>query len=147
MKKLLLFVIASTLSITGFAQSENSNAAEISFQSEFIDYGTIENGANGEREFAFTNTGKEPLIISKANGSCGCTVASFPRDPIAPGEEGVIKVKYDTKRNGAFQKTVTVSSNAKTATKVLNIKGVVKPTEAAKTAKDNIAKTSATDRT
>ncbi len=127
MKKLLFafsFMLAGTLSL--MAQDANPNAPEIIFDQETIDYGTIEEGANGQRIFTFTNTGKEPLIITNAKGSCGCTVPTWPREPIAPGESGEIKVKYDTKRVGPFTKSVTINSNAKTATKVLQIKGVVK---------------------
>ena len=105
----------------------NKNAPEIVFESEVIDYGTIEHNANGEREFKFKNTGKEPLIISNARGSCGCTVPTWPKEPIMPGESNVIKVKYSTDRVGHFSKTVTLSSNAKTPTKTLTIQGNVLP--------------------
>ena len=105
----------------------NPNAAEIVFESELIDYGTIEHNADGNREFKFKNKGKEPLIISNSTGSCGCTVPTWPKEPIKPGESGVIKVHYATDRIGNFDKTVTVTSNAKTPSVVLKIKGVVKP--------------------
>lgn len=125
MKK--FFLIAATVFFALGANAQaNDNAAEITFESETIDYGTIEQGSNGEREFVFTNTGKEPLIISNCKGSCGCTVPNCPKQPIAPGEKGVIKVKYDTKRIGQFTKQVTVNSNAKTPTKRVTIRGVVK---------------------
>jgi hypothetical protein len=105
---------------------ENTNAPEITFEKTTHDYGTIENGANGVYEFKFTNTGKEPLIISRAKGSCGCTVPSWPSEPILPGESGTISVKYDTKRTGPINKSVTITSNASTPTAVLRIKGTVK---------------------
>lgn len=104
---------------------ENPNAAKMTFESEVVDYGTIEQGADGVREFKFTNNGKEPLIISNARGSCGCTVPTWPKNPIKPGESSVIKVKYDTKRLGAINKSVTITSNAETATKVIRIKGKI----------------------
>ncbi|MEQ1734074.1 MAG: DUF1573 domain-containing protein [Bacteroidia bacterium] len=106
--------------------------AEIAFDKDVHDFGTIEQGANGTYEFKFKNTGKEPLIISNAQGSCGCTVPVWPKEPVKPYESSVIKVTYDTKRVGAFTKTVTLTSNAKsTPTKVITIKGVVnaKPVE------------------
>ena len=106
---------------------ENPNAPEAVYEKEVLDYGTIEYDADGTREFKFKNTGKEPLIIYSATGSCGCTVPTAPKDPIKPGETGIIKVHYDTKRVGSFEKTVTVSSNGKTASKTLKIKGTVKP--------------------
>jgi len=105
--------------------------ADIAFEKDIHDYGTIEQGANGVYDFKFTNTGKEPLIISNCKGSCGCTVPSWPKEPIKPGATGSIKVSYDTKRVGAFNKTVTITSNAKEANKTITIKGVVnaKPEE------------------
>ncbi|MDF2438909.1 MAG: hypothetical protein K0Q95_3285 [Bacteroidota bacterium] len=105
----------------------NPNAPKFKFESEVIDYGTIEHNANGDREFKFTNVGKEPLIISSTVGSCGCTVPTPPKDPIKPGATGVIKVHYATDRVGAFEKTITITSNADTPSKVVKIKGVVKP--------------------
>ncbi len=142
MKKLLLALAFIATGTFAFAQESNPNAPEISFETETIDYGTIEQGADGKREFIFTNTGKEPLIISNAQGSCGCTVPTWPREPIAPGEKAAIKVKYDTKRVGPFTKSVTISSNAATATKVIRIKGNVKKAEQVKTTPEKADKTS-----
>ena len=105
------------------------NAADISFENETHDFGTIPYNGNGTYEFKFTNTGKEPLVISNAKGSCGCTVPSWPKEPILKGHSGVINVHYDTKRPGPFTKTVTVSSNGKTGEKVLTIKGNVETKE------------------
>jgi hypothetical protein len=105
----------------------NPNAAKFKFESEVIDYGTIEHNADGNREFKFTNIGKEPLIISNAVGSCGCTTPQWPKEPIKPGGTGVIKVHYATDRVGSFEKTVTLTSNADVPSKVIKIKGVVKP--------------------
>ncbi len=105
----------------------NPNAPKFKFVTEEIDYGTIEHNADGNREFKFTNVGKEPLIISNAAGSCGCTVPTAPKEPIKPGESAVIKVHYATDRIGAFEKTVTLTSNADVPSKVIKIKGVVKP--------------------
>lgn len=101
------------------------NAAEISFEKEVHDFGTLEFGGDGNYDFKFTNTGKSPLIISSAQGSCGCTVPKWPKEPIKKGESSVINVHYDTKRPGPFTKTVTINSNAKTPVKVVTIKGTV----------------------
>ncbi|CAM3959485.1 hypothetical protein B0A58_08870 [Flavobacterium branchiophilum NBRC 15030 = ATCC 35035] len=101
------------------------------FEQETIDYGTIAHNANGQREFVFTNNGNKPLVITNTQGSCGCTVPTSPKEPVAPGAKGVIGVKYATDRVGAFTKTVTVTSNAEgQPTKVLTIKGTVLPDEA-----------------
>jgi len=102
------------------------NGAGMVFANEVIDYGTITQNAEGKREFVFTNNGSTPLVITNAQGSCGCTVPSTPKEPIAPGAKGIIGVKYDTTRVGPFTKTVTVSSNAAgQPKKVLTIKGNV----------------------
>jgi len=102
------------------------NGPEIRFEQEVIDYGTIEQGADGMRRFKFTNTGNEPLIISHAMGSCGCLVPSWPIDPILPGESGEIKVRYDTQRIGRFSKSVTLTSNCEGSMITLRVKGRVK---------------------
>lgn len=89
-------------------------------------YGNIENASTGLRVFKFTNTGEAPLVITNAKGSCGCTVPSYPKEPIMPGESNEIRVKYDTKRTGAFTKYVTLTTNAKENTTVrLKIYGKV----------------------
>ena len=126
MKKSLLIASLSVFSFVSYAQEANENAPEITFEKMTIDYGKIEKGADGNREFVFTNTGKEPLIISNCKGSCGCTVPSWPKQPIAPGESASIKVKYDTQRVGGINKTVSVTSNAKTPKVTLRIRGTVK---------------------
>jgi len=96
------------------------------FANETIDYGTIAHNADGKREFVFTNNGNKPLIITNAVGSCGCTVPTFPKEPILPGAKASIGVKYATDRIGAFTKTVTITSNAEgTPSKTLTIKGTV----------------------
>jgi hypothetical protein len=79
-------------------------------------YGSIKNASTGYRYFKFTNTGSGPLVISAAKGSCGCTVPTWPKEPIMPGESDFIKVKYDTKRTGAFTKYVTLTTNAQANT-------------------------------
>jgi hypothetical protein len=101
------------------------DGAGMVFESETIDYGTISHNAEGKREFVFVNNGNKPLIISNAQGSCGCTVPTYPKEPIAPGAKAVIGVKYDTSRIGAFTKTVTLTTNASETPKVLTIKGNV----------------------
>ena len=103
----------------------NPNAPEIKFVTDTHDYGTITKGANGDCSFAFNNTGKEPLILSNVKSSCGCTTPSWTKDPVLPGKTGKIDVHYDTNRLGQISKSITVTSNAKTATVILMIKGNV----------------------
>ena len=105
--------------------ADNPNAPEIKFETEVHDYGTIQKGADGNCSFEFKNVGKEPLILSNVRASCGCTIPTWPHDPILPGKTSKIDVHYDTNRIGGFGKQITVSSNAKNSTVVLNIKGTV----------------------
>ncbi|MDB4088954.1 DUF1573 domain-containing protein [Flavobacteriales bacterium] len=102
------------------------SAQELAIDKEVHDYGTVVKGADGSCFFTITNTGTEPLTITRAKGSCGCTVPDWPREAIAPGKSAKMKVTYDTKRPGRINKSVTITSNAKnTPTKVVRIKGNV----------------------
>jgi len=117
---------------SAFAQEAQpvEGGPQISVDKDVHDYGTIKQGANGTCEFNITNTGSEPLIISRAKGSCGCTVPDWPKEPILPGESAVMSVRYDTKRVGPINKSVTITSNAANAkTKVVRIKGKVLASE------------------
>ena len=119
-------VVAAAKVVTPKAPSVEG--AGMIFENETIDYGTIPHNADGKREFVFVNNGNKPLVIESTQGSCGCTVPTTPKDPIAPGAKGVIGVKYATDRVGAFEKTVTVKSNAAgKETMVIKIKGTVLP--------------------
>lgn len=149
MKK-VIFTLSLVAALTGFSYAQETHSAndghnhdaapaaqtslaDIKMDKMTHDYGNIAQGANGECEFKFTNNGKEPLVITNCQGSCGCTVPMCPKEPILPGKSGVIKVKYDTNRPGQIFKTVTVTSNAKSGNVVLTIKGnvEVKPAEEA----------------
>lgn len=110
------------VSVIGFAANAQ---AKFEFKTETIDYGEISKGSDGVRSFEFTNVGDEPLVITDVKSSCGCTVPEKPDGPIAAGETGVIKVKYDTKRVGPIRKTITVYSNADEPVKALKIKGTI----------------------
>jgi len=115
------------------APAAPASQADIKFDKMVHDYGNIKQGDNGECVFKFKNTGKEPLIITTCQGSCGCTVPQCPKEPILPGKTGEIKVKYDTQRVGPISKSVTVQSNAKTGVQTLQIKGNIeaKPADVA----------------
>ena len=139
MKKILTLFFVLSLGITTATAQETSKKAKkakatvakvegagMVFTNETIDYGTIARNSDGKREFVFTNNGNAPLIITNAQGSCGCTVPSSPKEPIMPGAKGVIGVKYATERPGPFTKTVTITSNANgQPTKTLTIQGNV----------------------
>jgi len=142
MQKLMLTVLLVVFTVFNIKAQDNTqnvqppqanpNAPEITFEKIVHDYGTITQGSDGQCEFKFTNTGKEPLILSKPQSSCGCTVPTWPQEPILPGKSDVIKVTYATHNIGPINKTITVNSNAKNGRIVLSIKGnvIAKPAEA-----------------
>ncbi|WP_248723710.1 DUF1573 domain-containing protein [Seonamhaeicola sp. ML3] len=113
------------IGLVSFSVNAQDKVAKIKFETETIDYGTIEKGSDGVRVFEFTNTGDAPLVITDVKSSCGCTIPSKPKEPILPGKTGEIKVKYDTNRVNPIRKTITVISNADTPTVALKIKGLV----------------------
>ncbi len=121
----LLFVVAM---IGNNVSAQIEKGAKIEFSKESHDYGSIKYDGDPYCTFEFKNTGNEPLIISNAKGSCGCTVPEWSKEPIAPGATGSIRVKYDTKRPGPINKSVTIDSNAINApSKVIKIVGEVGP--------------------
>jgi hypothetical protein len=120
MKQLLALI--AFVAVATFANAQ----AVMTFDLTTVDYGMIDKGADPLRKFPFKNTGNEPLIIKNAKGSCGCTVPTYPKEPVMPGETGVIEVRYDTQRVGPFTKTVTITTNEAVDTKTLTIKGEVK---------------------
>ena len=111
--------------------NKKSKAPKIIFDTTVHDYGNIMSGDDGTCEFKFKNTGKEPLILTNVYSSCGCTVPSWPKEPIMPGKSETSKVKYNTNRLGTINKKVTVVSNSENGTIELFIKGNVsaKPAE------------------
>jgi len=107
-----------------YAQTTSGPSIEIN--KNLHDYGVVEYAGNGTCEFVIMNTGSEPLIIQSAKASCGCTVPSYPKEPIAPGATATITVKYDTKRPGSINKSIKITSNAvNEAVKTIYIKGQV----------------------
>lgn len=110
------------------AQNQVVSGPAIQLDKEVHDYGDIPYNGDGTCEFKVTNIGTEPLILSKCKGSCGCTVPKCDQNPILPGESSIISVKYDTKRPGPINKSVTINSNAvNEPAKIVRIKGNVGP--------------------
>lgn len=100
---------------TPAAKVVNKNAPKFEFtdKSNTYDFGKLPEGPVAEHIFEFKNTGKQPLIISNANASCGCTTPEWPKEPILPGKKGKVTVRYNTQgRVGPFTKTVYIQSNA-----------------------------------
>jgi Protein of unknown function (DUF1573) len=118
--------LPSTTAVAAKAATPAPAAGAVAtFEKTEIDYGKIKQGSEPLRVFAFKNTGSEPLTISNAQGSCGCTVPTYPKEPIMPGQTSKIEVRYDTQRLGGFTKTVTLTTNEANPTRVLTIKGEV----------------------
>ena len=141
MKKTLLFIGATLLLTVCIASqprvmqktaqlsmTEAAKQADIKFDSLRVDLGTFSE-KDGERHcsFTFTNVGDAPLVINQAFASCGCTVPTFTKDPVKPGEKGKIDVMYNGKGKfpGHFAKTITIRSNAKTEIVRLTIEGTM----------------------
>ncbi len=130
MKHLLLTLGLGLFTMGAMAQPDmkpvGGTGPMISLDKEVHDYGTLQQGGNGDCEFTVTNTGDQPLIISQCQGSCGCTVPKCETTPIKPGTTSIIKVHYDSNRVGPINKSVTITSNATNApSKVVTIKGTI----------------------
>ena len=109
------------------ADGTSDKQAVIKFEKEEHDFGTLLQGEVVSYSFHFSNTGNAPLLISEVGSSCGCTVGDYPREPIAPGKSGVIKVTYNSSGHHGFQsRYLTVMSNTIPAKTTLRIKGQVK---------------------
>ena len=122
---MFLFVAFAAKAQTSTTTTKKADGPEITFESLEHDYGTIPQGANGDCVFNFKNTGNEPLILSDVRKSCGCTTPTWSKEPILPGQKGVINIGYNTNNVGTFSKTITVISNATNSSVVITIKGTV----------------------
>jgi hypothetical protein len=108
------------------ATPKDPNAPVMTFETDTMNFGTVTQGTIVERDYKFTNTGKQPLIISGATGSCHCTVPSYPTEPIAPGKTGTIHVRFDSNGKMNYQdKTATITSNASNGPVVIHLRGTV----------------------
>ncbi len=142
MKKILLSIALATCTVItaqdhsnhdGHNHDNTSNKENIKDKKSVLKFNTltiernnIPYGADEEFSFSFKNNGKEPVIVSNVQTSCGCTTAKKPEAPVAPKDKGEISVKYDTKRVGSFVKTITVTTNVEEPV-TLTIKGTVLP--------------------
>ena len=104
-----------------------ADAPKVEFEKEIYDFGVIQQGEKVRYEFKFKNTGKTPLIITNATATCGCTEPEYPTSPVKPGEEGTIKVAFDSSgKLGMQDKVVTLTSNANPEMEKLHLVGEVK---------------------
>ncbi|MBN1951806.1 MAG: DUF1573 domain-containing protein [Bacteroidales bacterium] len=106
-------------------EKESAFGPKIEFEMLSHNFGVIPQNGDGKVDFVFTNTGTEPLMLTNVRSSCGCTVPEWPREPIAAGAKSVIKVNYDTRRVGAFKKSISVYSNVSEVPIRLEISGTV----------------------
>ncbi|MFN0014006.1 MAG: DUF1573 domain-containing protein [Saprospiraceae bacterium] len=120
---------------TGNIPGTNANATQLpdvpmtqlKYDEAVYDFGVVNEGTVVKHVYTFTNTGSEPLIISNARGSCGCTVPTWPKQPIPPGGKGEISVEFDTKGKPNRQtKSVTVTANTTPTDTHLEITGEVR---------------------
>lgn len=114
----------------------------IEFKQMTYDFGKVMEGEIVEHDYKFTNTGSEPLVLKKVKASCGCTVPTWPRNAIAPGESSIIHAKFDTKRRGRKggapqNKSITVTGNITGGKVVLKLKGLVDKKEGLEVKKVN----------
>ena len=100
---------------------------EITFDETVYDFGTIDRGTNVEHTFTFKNTGNAPLVITGATSTCGCTVPTWTKEPIAPGETGELLVKYNGSGRNQVTKTVTITANTEAGREQIKIKAFVTP--------------------
>lgn len=128
---LLIFAVScqptnSEKSIDASAIETDSNATEepiMSFEKKTWDFGSIIDGEVVEHTFRFTNTGNKNLVISSASASCGCTIPNWPKEPIAPGDKGEIKVKFNSSgKKDMVTKDITILANTNPVKTILQIK-------------------------
>lgn len=131
MRKYLIitFVAALALFFASDAVAKKNNIPQISLTQQSYDFGTIpEHGGKVSHDFIFENAGGGVLIIKDAKADCGCTVPEYPKNPIAPGKKGKIRVTYNPlHRPGGFSKTITITTNGKPRKVRLRITGSVNP--------------------
>jgi hypothetical protein len=133
MKKLMI-LCAVILGFTITASAQTDTKPEFKFNEEVHAFGKVPQGKPVTTEFAFTNIGEEPLILTNVQPTCGCTIADYTKTPVLKNAKGIIKITYNAANIGAFSKTIIVTSNAKTPSKNLIITGeVLAPTATATT--------------
>lgn len=148
MKKILYFLVISAFlaacnnqtsvvsetvdqnKVTSSDSSQNSNYPAFKFEKEVFDFGEIKEGEKVSHDFKFKNIGTAPLIISSATATCGCTIPEYPKEPLAPGAEGVIRVIFNSAgKPGMQNKIVSITANTNPTLTELNILGNVLPKE------------------
>jgi hypothetical protein len=115
-----------TQEIATVASADTANAPVFKFEKEVYDFGEIKEGEKVTYDFKFKNIGNSPLIISSATATCGCTIPEYPKEPVAPGAEGLIRVVFNSAGKAGMQnKIVSITSNTVPSLTELNILGNV----------------------
>ena len=128
MKKIFALILTILVgSSVLFAQSQTVEPVnkKVTWNETAHDFGTINKGDPAKVTFTMKNGGETPVIITQAKSSCGCTVAEYTKEPVKPGETGIVSATYNSARVGKFTKTVTVSVEGTDKPQVLTIKGEV----------------------
>jgi hypothetical protein len=126
MKKSLLFIVAVLMAFTVYSQDQNGPVIE--FQEKEKDFGSITQGDKVEHVFTFKNTGSTPLKIQNVAVTCGCTAPNWPKDAIAPGESGELKVVYNSAgKMGTQNPIIRIYSNASEPIEKVSLKVNVLP--------------------
>lgn len=132
LKRISLIAVLALVMVVAACKNEKATA-EITFQEEEHDFGTIQQGDKVTYVFPFKNTGEADLVITDARASCGCTVPEKPEGPIKPGASGKITVSFNSAgKHGEVTKTITVACNIKEGSKILKIKANIETPEKAK---------------
>jgi hypothetical protein len=119
---------ATNSTIAPAAPAPNPNGPSFKFEAEEFNFGKLEQGQSVSHDFKFKNTGKEPLVITDATATCGCTKPTFAKEPIKPGGTGMISVTFNsTGKLNVQDKEITITSNAKEGVKKIHLKGEVTP--------------------
>jgi len=115
-----------TQDIATVASADTINAPAFKFEKEVYDFGEIKEGEKVTYEFKFKNIGNSPLIISSATATCGCTIPEYPKEPVAPGAEGLIRVVFNSSGKAGMQnKIISITANTVPSLTELNILGNV----------------------
>ena len=115
-----------TQEIATVATADTANAPVFKFEKEVYDFGEIKDGEIVSYDFKFKNIGNSPLIISSATATCGCTIPEYPKEPVAPGAEGLIRVVFNSAGKAGMQnKIISITANSVPSLTELNILGNV----------------------
>ena len=125
MKRVLILVLLLTGLFVSGQSVVHTQRDSIKFDQKDIFYGYLEPGEDGVREFTFTNHSSHPVMVMNVSVTCGCTVPTWTKHPILPGDRGSIVVEYDTKRMGGFHKKIKVKFFQVEGTYPLIIRGAV----------------------